>query len=269
MEAPVVLWLLGLGVVLLERGAQSLRVDLRDTVVSRVEQALPIAQDHYAWQAWEAPTLQKDLLILMGPLLLVLLFVRCALDLRAISAHRSILETGGGGRSQGSSVRISTLFQYRLLAWGLFLGSLMLAAVPGLLVLWWGVESYSPALSLFGFFLLGLFGLPVAAYVSLGTYAGDRLLIYEQLEPVQALESSWELARGNRMALLVFRLVCLGYKIAGVLLGLLFCGVGVLLTWPLVKAVTEAALSEAVLVSREGELAPSHWRLLVAHEQGA
>jgi len=266
MEAPVVLWLLGLGVVLLERGAQSLRDDLGNTVAYRLEQALPVAKDRYAWQAWDVPTLQKELLIVMGPLLLILLFVRCWVDLRAISAHRSILVTGTGGRSERSPVRVRTLFQYRLLAWGLLLGSLVLSSIPGLLVLWWGVASYSLALSLFGLFLLALFALPAAAYVSLGTYAGDRLLIYEQLGPVESLEASWELARGNRMALLVFRLVCLGYKVAGVLLGLLFCGVGVLLTWPLVKAVTEAALSEAVLVWRAGEPAPSQWKMLVAHE---
>jgi hypothetical protein len=265
-ESPVVLWLLAAGVVVLERLSVGLRDDLTRTVVVRLEEALPIARDRFAWQAWEVPTLEARLLVLMGPLLLLFLLVRCGLDLRAIRAHRQILETGSWGSSREEGPRLLKLFQFRLLAWGLVLGSLSLAALPGLLVLWWGIESFSLAISLFGLFLILLFGLPVWAYVSLGIYTGDRLLIFEQLGPVDALESAWELARGNRMGLLVFRLVSLGYKVLGILSGLLLCGVGVLVTWPLSRAVAEAALSEAVLVSRGGDLNPPTWKMLVAHE---
>ena len=112
-----------------------------------------------------------------------------------------------------------------------------------------------------------LIGAPVWVYVSMGVYLGDRLVVFEGLKAVDALEKSWGLARGNRTSLLIFRTVLWGAKVLSVVFGLLLCGVGVLLTWPLGRAITEAALSEAVLVQRIKNPFPASWKFLFTHEQ--
>lgn len=266
-ESPILLWLFAAGIVLLENLASGYRDDISEALFLRLERALPMAEERFAWQAWDVPSIQAEFVAFLGPFLLFLLWVRCWIDLRMIRAHRGILEKGF--QSTDSTLRgvWFGLFQYRLLAWGLVIGSLILACIPGLLVLWWGIEAYSLVLSVFGLALMLIFGLPIWTYVSMGVYLGDRLLIFEGHRPVEALELSWELASGNRLPLLVFRLVCTGYKALGILLGLLFCGVGVLVTWPAAKAAAEAALSEALLVARGGDVSPAGWKMLVTHEQ--
>jgi hypothetical protein len=268
-ESPVLLWILAAGIVLVERFSGRIWNSLGDAVILRLEKSLPMADERFAWAVWESPGLHSQFIFWVTPLLLVLLALRSGFDLRAIRAHKRILETGSAEETEreSSSVTWFSLFQFRLLAWGLVLGSLVLAFIPGLLVLWWGISGLSPVLSVFGLFLMLLFGLPVWVYVSLGLYTGDRLMVYEGIGPVQAMEAAWDLARGNRMAFLVFRMVSLGYKVAGILIGFLLCGVGVLVTWPLVKAVSEAALSEAMLVMRNGEESPPTWKMLLTHEQ--
>jgi hypothetical protein len=267
-ESPVLLWVLAAGVVLAERFSQSVWERCGDAIVLRLEGVLPQAGDR-SWAAWESSPLRGEFLVWGGPLLAVFLAIRCGLDLLAIRAHRRILETGlqEPGASETQLVSWFSLFQYRLIAWGLVLGSLALALLPGGLVFWWGIKAFSPVLVLFGLFLMLLFGLPVWVYVSLGVYTGDRLMVYDNLQPVEALEVAWDLARGNRLPLLVFRLVSVGYKIAGIFLGLLLCGVGIFVTWPMAKAVSEAALSEAMLVLHNGEVSPANWELLLTHEQ--
>lgn len=267
-ESPVLLWVLATGVVLAERFSESVWDQCGDAIFLRVEGVLPQAGDR-SWTAWEPSPLRSEFLVWVGPLLAVFLAIRCGLDLLAIRAHRRILETGLEEPVESEIPLIGwfSLFQFRLIAWGLVLGGLALALIPGGLVLWWGTNVLSPVLAIFGLFLMLLFGLPVWAYVSLGVYTGDRLMVYDNLQPIQALESAWDLARGNRLPLLVFRLVSVGYKLLGICLGLLLCGVGVLITWPMAKAVSEAALSEAMLVLHKGEVSPDSWKLLLTHEQ--
>ena len=94
-------------------------------------------------------------------------------------------------------------------------------------------------------------------------------MVVRGLSAKDSLQASWELARSNRVALLVFRAVLLGAKLVAVFLGLLACGVGIFLTWPLGKALAEAALSESVLVSEAKDTHPPHWKMLLAHEEAA
>jgi hypothetical protein len=207
---------------------------------------------------------QAEVLALV-PLLLLFLWIRCWFDWRAMRAHRRILEEGSDTDGVLSG-RLRDLFAYRLIAWGLVLGALLLACLPGIGLVWVGGNSVSPEWALLGAVMLIVVGLPVWIYVSMGVYLGDRLVVLEGLTPVNALERSWGLAHGNRISLLIFRLVLVGTKIVSVLVGFLLCGVGVLLTWPLGKAIAEAALSEAVLVQRLKTPFPESWKFLVAHE---
>jgi hypothetical protein len=267
-ESPVLLWVLAVGVVLAERFAEGVWDRCGQALVGRLEGAMP-GVGSQRWAAWEPKPLEGEFLLWVGPVLILLLAIRCGFDLRAFRAHQSLLQSGA--REKGGEEHTETgwfeLFQFRLIAWGLVLGGLVLAMLPGILVFGWAVRAVAPVLGLFGLFLMLLFGLPVWVYLSLGVYTGDRLMVYANLGPVQALEASWDLARGNRFSLLIFRLVSVVYKLAGIGFGLLLCGVGVLVTWPLAKAVSEAALSEAILVLREGEVSPPSWKMLLTHEQ--
>ena len=266
-ESPVRLWLLAAGVVLSEQLASGSRDGLQLLVQGLLERGLPGADSRYAWEAWETSNIGRMTLVGSCVFLLVLLLFRCFLDLKAIRAHQEILEEGGETEKEVRG-RFWELFSFRVLCWGLVLGSFFLAALPGLLIVFWGLQSASPGLFAFGLMLILLFGFPAWLYVSLGVYTGDRFLIVRGLSAKEALQVSWDLARSNRVALLVFRSVCLGAKVVAVFLGLLVCGVGVLITWPLGKALAEAALSEAVLVSEAQEPNPAHWKILLAHEEG-
>ena len=261
----MVLWLLTAGIVVAEQVGESSRSGLWTALSEGLERMLPQADTRLAWQAWDPPAVAQVEVLAVVPLLLVLLWFRCWLDLRAIRAHRRILEEGAnlGEKLTG---RLNDLFRFRLMAWGLVLGSLLIACLPGLGFIWFGGSAISPVWVLLGLVLLLLFGIPVWVYVSMGTYLGDRLVVLHGLGPVQALESSWSLARGNRTSLLIFRVVLVGAKLVAVVLGLLLCGVGVLATWPLGRAIAEAALSEAVLVQDLEDPFPERWKFLAAHE---
>lgn len=264
-EAPVVLWLLAAGVVVAEQIGESSRSGLWTALSEGLERMLPQADARLAWQAWDPPEMAQIEVLAVVPLLLLLLWVRCWLDLRAIRAHRRILEEGSDSGTQTAG-RLRDLFRFRLMAWGLVLGSVLIACLPGLGFIWFGGSAISPVWVLLGVVLLLLFGIPVWIYVSMGIYLGDRLVVLEGLGPVAALESSWDLARGNRTSLLIFRVVLVGAKILSVVFGLLLCGIGVLVTWPLGRAIAEAALSEAVLVQRLQNPFPEQWKFLGAHE---
>ena len=261
----MVLWLLTAGVVVAEQIGESSRSGLWTALSDGLERMLPQADTRLAWQAWDPPAMAQGQVLAIVPLLLLLLWFRCWLDLRAIRAHRRILEEGAN-TGEESSGRLGDLFRFRLMAWGLVLGSLLIACLPGLGFIWFGGSAISPVWVLLGLVLLLLFGIPVWIYVSMGIYLGDRLVVLRGLGPVQALESSWSLARGNRTSLLIFRVVLVGAKLVSVVLGLLLCGVGVLVTWPLGRAIAEAALSEAVLVQDLQDPFPERWKFLAAHE---
>ena len=264
-EAPVVLWLLAVGVVVAEQVAESSRSGLWTALTEGLERMLPQAESRLAWQAWDPPAMAQVDVLAIVPLLFLLLGFRCWLDLRAIRAHRRILEDGSDTEEQAAG-SLRALFQFRVMAWGLVLGSLLIACLPGLAFIWFGGNAISPVWVLLGLVLLLFFGIPVWIYVSMGIYLGDRLVVLRGLSAVEALETSWGLARGNRTSLLIFRTVLVGAKLILVLLGLLLCGVGVLLTWPLGRAIAEAALSEAVLVQELKNPYPDEWKFLAAHE---
>jgi uncharacterized membrane protein len=92
-------------------------------------------------------------------------------------------------------------------------------------------------------------------------FLGSRVVVLEDLGPLAALERSFSLASGERAALLVFRLVCVTFKLLGVFLGLAGCVVGALVTWPLFRAVSDAALSEAFMTGVRGR--GTRWGLLL------
>jgi hypothetical protein len=86
-----------------------------------------------------------------------------------------------------------------------------------------------------------LIAVPVAIYVSLGLVLGQYAVGLEDAGAMDALERSWELARGNRLSLLLFAVVTALVN----LLGLLMCCVGAFATTP----IAEFAWTESFLLA--------------------
>jgi hypothetical protein len=74
--------------------------------------------------------------------------------------------------------------------------------------------------------LLGLAYLPIWIYLALGLALVEPAVALEGKDPVEALRRSWQIARGNRIQLLIYFVVC--WIVA--FLGLLCCFIGVLFT---------------------------------------
>ena len=112
-EAPVVLWLLAVGVVVAEQVAESSRSGLWTALTEGLERMLPQAESRLAWQAWDPPAMAQVDVLAIVPLLFLLLGFRCWLDLRAIRAHRRILEDGSDTEEQAAgSLRALFLHRY-------------------------------------------------------------------------------------------------------------------------------------------------------------
>lgn len=71
--------------------------------------------------------------------------------------------------------------------------------------------------------------LPVFVYVFLGVRLTEYAVVYEDLEPIEAVKRSWALVDGNRLWLLFFLVITAVFAALGVLL----CCVGVFVTGPL------------------------------------
>ncbi len=260
-RSPVLLWLAALVVVFCERVADLLRDNLsRDFWLDLAEPYPFLTAGLPSWamevhvQLWAPGVI---------PLLLVLLFVRSGAEAGAILVHQRVLlrgRAGPGALLEGSRLALR-LFGYHMVGWGLLLGSISLACLPGAGIVFLGVRTGAPEMAGLGLAtMVGLAG-PVWLWVSLGLFLGSRAVVLENLGPLGALERSFALASGERAALLVFRLVCVTFKLLGVLLGLAGCVLGAVVTWPLFRAVSDAALSEAYLTGIRGR--GSRWRLLV------
>jgi hypothetical protein len=132
-------------------------------------------------------------------------------------------------------------------------GTLAVAAIPGAVIVAVGFSqgSESPLL-LVGLLVMLLCAIPVGVYVSLGLHLGSYAVTLEGLGPIEALDRSWSLARGNRITLLLFTFVT-GFVAA---LGLLLCGVGFVATSAIAKVGTTEAFLLATLPEAKDYVIP-------------
>jgi hypothetical protein len=97
--------------------------------------------------------------------------------------------------------------------------------------------------------------LPVVLYVLLGVTFVQQAVALEGHGAIEAFKRSWELARGHRLALFVFCLTIVVFKLLGLVCTCLCLGIGVLLTGTL----QQIAVNEAFVTwTRGGEL-PNWW----------
>jgi uncharacterized membrane protein len=199
----------------------------------------------------------------VGPFLILLAAIRALFDVISFRIHRDVITRGHpSSNREGSGVTSLTLqlFVFYLLSFGAVIGAVVVAGAVGVGVTMSGISSASPGVVLFGMAVVAVSVVPAWIYVSFGLYLGSRIVVFEQVSAVEALERSWALAKGHRWPLIVFRLILSLFVVAGGVIGLAVCGVGILVSLPVVCAVASASLSEAFMLATDWESA-SDWVL--------
>lgn len=165
-----------------------------------------------------------------------------------LRVQREALDAGTGRFEIlfGGADKFWSMAGFSLLRWIIVLGTLLLAAIPGGLVVAAGLLLDLNLLAGAGALLLILVCVGVSIYVSLGLALGGHAVALEGLCTLEAIERSWELVRGHRLWLAVY-LVVLGILH---LAGFCVCCFGVFLT----RALTDTALTAAYLQLTRGPL---------------
>jgi hypothetical protein len=160
-----------------------------------------------------------------------------------IRLHMEVLGTGTGswGTLFGGADAFLRMAGYELLRAVIQLGSTLLAMIPGGLLLALGLVLEQPLVWGPGIGMMALLGIPVAIYVGLGLEFGGHAVALDGAPVMAAVERSWELARGNRLWMLLYLFVTGVVHIAGMCL----CCVGVFFT----RAIVDTARTESYLLA--------------------
>ncbi len=178
-------------------------------------------------------------------------------------AGARITEEGVGGMDtlfSGKDAWLSML-GYMLIRTLIGLGVFIVTALPGGLLL--GLAFYKGGggepnlpLAIAGGALMLLIVAPVMIYVQLGLQLGNLAVAIDDCKAMEALDRSWNLARGNRLQLLVFDIV----NGLLVFVGFLACCIGAIPAYGVVFSATSNAyllhtrddFEDFVLVQEEG-----------------
>lgn len=168
--------------------------------------------------------------------------------------HRELLVDGvsSPGKLFGGGSQFKAMAMWKLLKGLIGLGVAVVALAPGGAMLGIGAAGDNQPLMIAGGGLMVLLAGPVLVYVGLGMMLGEHAVALEELGPVDALERSWELARGNRVSLFLYGLLTGLFHIVGLML----CCVGVLGT----KAMIDFGTTEAYLLATRGDW--DEWRFI-------
>ena len=162
-----------------------------------------------------------------------------------LQMHQEVLTDGvsSPGRLFGGKEQFKSMAMWKFLKGVIGLGTGMVAMAPGGAIAIVGAIQENGTLFVVGVILGLLIGLPAIVYVSLGLILGEHAVALEDMGPMDALERSWSLARGNRFSLLLFSFV------TGLFgsLGLLACCIGVIGT----KAMVDFGWTEAYLLATQ------------------
>lgn len=178
--------------------------------------------------------------------------------------HEECLRTGGG--------EFSTLFSgqdlfLKMLLWGLLKGVILfavtlVAVIPGgLLAVGGAVLESGPVAALGAVLAVGCW-LAGALYVMPGLAFGGHAMTFDGLAVMDGLSRSWDLARGNRLRMILFFLVLGLVNLAAAVAGVCMLCVGVFVTSPLARGGTDLAVTEAYLLLTRGLEIEEDWALL-------
>ncbi len=193
--------------------------------------------------------------VVLGLVCVLALFAfRCWIEPGWYRLQREVLETGTGRFETlfGAWDAILRLAGWKLLAGLITLGTVLLAAIPGGACLALGLVRDQVPLAVTGGVLAALFVIPAFWYVGLGLWFGPRLVALEGARAVEALERSWDLARGHRWRLWWFVLVLVLLQVSGMCL---LC-IGILVTRPVAET---GATGAFLLLVRPREETDGFW----------
>ena len=207
--------------------------------------------------------------LLVGGLCIFLLFAvifvaTCWVKVGWVRLHEQVITDGEGtfGTLFGGKDRIVDMILFTLLRVCIGFATMLVAFLPGGLLLGIGLAVEIEPLMLVGGLLMIVIGIPVLYYVQLGLYLGDHALVLEGRSPMDALDRTWTLARGNRWRLLLYQIVMGLFAFAAALVGLCLCFVGVIFTGPGSRAIIDVGTTEAFLMHTRGEEHAKTWKLV-------
>jgi hypothetical protein len=176
--------------------------------------------------------------------------------------HMNILEHASDelGPLFSGKDRFWAMAGYKALASLLLWATAAAAIWPGALLAYYGYARDRNTLMIGGFGAMVILAVPALVYVALGVYLGEHAVALDGAKPVDALRRAWALARGNRMPLLGFGIVCLLVQFVS-LAGLVLCCVGVLATVPFGRSLVGFAKTEGYLLFTRGSAQTASWRL--------
>ncbi|MFT4622655.1 MAG: hypothetical protein ACI8PZ_001311 [Myxococcota bacterium] len=192
---------------------------------------------------------------------IVLSLIKAWLTNGWLAVHRDILVEGTSAPSTvfTTADRTLAIWLTRLLG-GLLLAAVFVAAVLpavfyGFAAGFMQMEESFPELLATGIVVLVLGGFSVV-YAGLGVMLAPWFAVYDRSGPWTALLQSWRAASGNRVTLFVFGFVQALIILGAFILGMLMLCVGLLVTVPIARAITDLATSRAWLLARRGTDAP-------------
>lgn len=168
--------------------------------------------------------------------------------------HRELLIEGSTspGKLFSGGAQFKAMAMWKLLKGLIGLGVAVVALAPGGILLAIGAGGQSESLAIVGGILMVLLAAPVLIYVGLGMMLGEHAVAIDDLGPVDALERSWDLARGNRFSLFFYGFLTGLFNIVGLML----CCVGVIGT----KAMTDFGTTEAYMLATRSDW--DDWRFI-------
>lgn len=184
--------------------------------------------------------------LVAGCVVIVVLF-RAWLHPGYLRLRAEVLTTGRGsfGTLFSGADAFGSMLGYKVIAWLIHTGVVLLTLSPGAAVLIGGAVLESTALAVLGLVLMFLLATPVSLYIWLGLRFGAHAVALDGAGALQALERSWSLARGNRLWMLLYMVVT-GVVWMG---GMCVCCVGIFVT----RAVVDVARTEAYLLATRDE----------------
>lgn len=190
------------------------------------------------------------IVLLVAVLWVGLMLLRSWVVAGYLQMHKSLAETGQGTVSTlfGGGGKALPVFGYTVLVAVLNTGIFAVAGLPSLGLAVVGVLQSSVALGVAAVVAMLVITVPIVVYVSLGLNFGVHAIVLEDRGVLDALERSWTLTSGNRILLLLFKLVMAVVMFGAAVVGLLFCCVGALVTVPIMRSVTDFGFTESYLL---------------------
>jgi hypothetical protein len=202
--------------------------------------------------------------VVLGALLIGLLLfaLACWLQTGFVRLHVNILEHASDELAPlfSGKDRFWPMAGFKSLAALALLSTFVVSVWPGALLAYFGYARGDNTLMIGGIGAMVILAVPALVYIGLGLYLGELVVALDGATPVHALRRGWALARGNRLPLLGFAVVCALVQFVS-LAGLLLCCIGILATVPFARSLTGFAKTESYLLFTRGAAQTAQWRL--------